>query len=475
MKQKIFFRADADSSIGYGHFVRTLALADILKDNFDCIFFTQTPSPYQRQEIENVCRCYPLPSDETRFDKFIEYLMGDEIVVLDNYFFTTEYQQVIKNKGCKLVCIDDLHDKHYLADIVINPYIINKDAFSIETYTTLCLGLQYTLLRKPFLQTIDYSKKEKDHWLIAFGGTDYNNLTSKFVQILQMKGVSHISVLLGDSYKYSNTLQQEEGLTLYKNLSASDVAQLMQRCEYAILPTSGICMEALSQGCKVWAGYFVDNQQNLYSLLASNLHIIPLGDLNIVNGLDIDKEYQLRPLSHDFHHTHLLYNLIFNSLSNPLYIDDLTFVDYTALPIEQHKQIWAMRNDERIRLNMDSMEIIPWEQHCFFVQKLFSRQDRKYWAVYINNILIGSVNILYLSQQRVERGIYVNPQYLGNSLGSKIELATEKLLKKLNINEIIAKVLHTNLRSLKFHYKNGYNVYENDNRYAYLLKLLNYE
>ena len=73
MKQKIFFRADADSSIGYGHFVRTLALADILKDNFDCIFFTQTPSPYQRQEIENVCRCYPLPSDETRFDKFIEY------------------------------------------------------------------------------------------------------------------------------------------------------------------------------------------------------------------------------------------------------------------------------------------------------------------------------------------------------------------------------------------------------------------
>ena len=37
--QKIYFRADASATIGYGHFIRTLALADMLKDDFDCTFF----------------------------------------------------------------------------------------------------------------------------------------------------------------------------------------------------------------------------------------------------------------------------------------------------------------------------------------------------------------------------------------------------------------------------------------------------
>ena len=34
--QKIYFRADAGAEIGYGHFIRTLALADMLKDDFSC-------------------------------------------------------------------------------------------------------------------------------------------------------------------------------------------------------------------------------------------------------------------------------------------------------------------------------------------------------------------------------------------------------------------------------------------------------
>mgnify|MGYP006872109998 CR=1 FL=1 len=35
--QKIYFRADAGAEIGYGHFIRTLALADMLKDDFSCV------------------------------------------------------------------------------------------------------------------------------------------------------------------------------------------------------------------------------------------------------------------------------------------------------------------------------------------------------------------------------------------------------------------------------------------------------
>ena len=86
--RKIYFRADASATIGYGHFIRTLALADMLKDDFDCTFFTCHPTPYQVEEMEKVCPFIPL-QEETHSADFLSHLQGDEIVVLDNYFFTT--------------------------------------------------------------------------------------------------------------------------------------------------------------------------------------------------------------------------------------------------------------------------------------------------------------------------------------------------------------------------------------------------
>ena len=67
MKRKIYFRADASASIGYGHFIRTLALADMLKDDFDCTFFTCHPTPYQVDEMEKVCPFLAL-REETHYD-----------------------------------------------------------------------------------------------------------------------------------------------------------------------------------------------------------------------------------------------------------------------------------------------------------------------------------------------------------------------------------------------------------------------
>ena len=47
--QKICFRADAGAEIGYGHFIRTLALADVLKEDSTACFDMQSKSEYQRE------------------------------------------------------------------------------------------------------------------------------------------------------------------------------------------------------------------------------------------------------------------------------------------------------------------------------------------------------------------------------------------------------------------------------------------
>ena len=83
-KRKIYFRADASATIGYGHFVRTLALADMLKNDFDCTFFTSSPSAYQIEEMGKVCNHISL-NEETKFEDFINLLEGDEIQHHDHH------------------------------------------------------------------------------------------------------------------------------------------------------------------------------------------------------------------------------------------------------------------------------------------------------------------------------------------------------------------------------------------------------
>lgn len=121
---------------------------------------------------------------------------------------------------------------------------------------------------------------------------------------------------------------------------------------------------------------------------------------------------------------------------------------------------------------MENQEIIPLENHLCFVKSLSKNDKKIYWAVYSFDEFIGSVNIEFIDNSSVERGIYVNPEYLGQSKGTLIELALDKLLIQFHINRVEAKVLLTNERSLKFHQKTGYQLTSVDNKYYYLEKHL---
>ena len=280
MKRKIFFRADASQNIGYGHFIRTLALADMLKDDFDCVFYTQTPTEYQRKELEKVCPFIELPDDDTRFRLFIEELKGDEIVVLDNYFFTTDYQRSIKTKGCKLVCVDDMHDKHYVADVVINHALTDATLFDSEPYTKLCLGFNYALLRAPFLKPISHIKRGHDI-VVNFGGADPFGITDSIVSMLLNMSIPYrIVVVLGDKVYLSE--ENRNKVVIRRNLSSEEMAELFEESAAGVLSASTVCIEALSRNLPLIAGYHVDNQKFFYQLLVENDAIQPIGHLQEV-------------------------------------------------------------------------------------------------------------------------------------------------------------------------------------------------
>ena len=281
MKKKICFRADAGQSIGYGHFIRTLALADMLKNDFDCVFYTQSPTEYQISELNKVCAYVSLPADDSKFQLFLDALSGDEIVVLDNYFFTTDYQRRIRGKGCKLVCIDDMHDKHYVADAIINHGPVTIDNFDCEPYTKLALGFNYALLRKPFLLPLS-GKKRKESVVLNFGGSDPCRLTDKVVSLLlSINPQFDIIIILGDK-TYLSAINRDK-VKILKKLSAIQMANLFETSSFGILPNSTVSLEAASRGLPLLVGFYVDNQIEAYYKFIKDKRFVPLGDLRCIN------------------------------------------------------------------------------------------------------------------------------------------------------------------------------------------------
>jgi len=166
MKKRVVFRADGDAEIGYGHFIRTLGIAGLINEDFDCIYATQAPTEYQLNEIHKVCNgVIELSKDEKHFDEFLTHLKKEDIVVLDNYFFDFDYQLLIKAKGCKVVYIDDYNDRNYICDALINNIPgFPAESFTRKEYTKLYLGTDYALLRKEFFNPELRQIKEREYY-----------------------------------------------------------------------------------------------------------------------------------------------------------------------------------------------------------------------------------------------------------------------------------------------------------------------
>jgi UDP-2,4-diacetamido-2,4,6-trideoxy-beta-L-altropyranose hydrolase len=282
--KKVFLRADAGYGIGYGHFIRTLALADVLKEEFECTFYTTTPTDYELGEMAKVCP-YVALKEETKFDAFLDSLKGDEIVVLDNYFFTTEYQKQIKEKGCKLVCIDDMHDKHYVADAVINhtPGTLESQ-FSKENYTKLFLGPGFLLLRKEFREaTRSYTSfKEKKNVYVCYGGSDELNFTRRACEIIINHVPRHIDVVVGGAYEFYDDLQdfaKGKDITIYRNITSAQIVNLLQESCLAVVPDSMVFFEACCLRRPIICGYDCDNQMFISQYNQNNGLGCEIGDM----------------------------------------------------------------------------------------------------------------------------------------------------------------------------------------------------
>lgn len=488
--KNILFRADADQNIGYGHFIRTLALADMLKDDFECVFCTQTPTEYQKNELSSVCPFMAFPADDSKFNLFLEQLKGDEIVVLDNYFFTSEYESQIREKGCKVVLIDNLHRRHTCADAVLGFLVgLEEKEYSTESYTRLYLGPSYTLLRRPFLKQLqvphlpvkDYKKLNV---VVSFGGSDSSGVAVALTNLLAESYCVNQVTLIGN---FKNGLSDNKKIVFKSKLSAQEMCDEFATNDVAILPASTTMLEALASGIKIIGGYFVDNQIENYNQYVKVNACIGCGDLlNEDNRILVKKiiENELQSIQTQqagFIPANVKDNIlsIFREMSTQkekgLRIDFKTphfeFINYVNLTEEESHRVWEGRNHPEVRKWMVNSEPFSFESHKSFINGLKEREDRLYWAVKYDGELIGSFSLHPYDGEKLEgeMGKYLFFEARGKGLG---KLATQEFIDAIFSNGIVHRVyiktLISNTTNQHVNEAAGFVKYDTDDKYVYM-------
>lgn len=264
---RVYFRVDGNPELGLGHLIRCIAFGQAIKGRFAIIFVCKDiPDKIASDVISNNFKLLKIEGESV----FVNQLVRSDVVILDGYSFDLAYQIQIKSLGCKLVCLDDLHNRSFAADLIINvaPGIAPKDYHAARD-TRFALGPDYALLRRAFLRPPGRKVINKlESVFICFGGADLRNLTESVLKIIvAIPYFKRILVVTGASFNKMNSLQNisDSKVEYFHTLNEFEIHDLMCQSDLAIVPASGILFEALVSGCKVISGYCVDNQMDIYN------------------------------------------------------------------------------------------------------------------------------------------------------------------------------------------------------------------
>ena len=295
-KRTIYFRADGNGSIGFGHVIRSLALADMLRIDFELVFIAKQSSRVLEKEILQVCHHVIWIEDDLNLYLEAEFLQQkitpNSIAVIDGYNFDTAYQKEFKKMFSSLVAIDDLHQFPFVADVIVNQSgKVSLQDYKVENDLMLCSGYDYLLLRSPFLKAAQTKKRKEDNGVvfICFGGADVHNITMKSAKAALLNSrVKGIEIVVSSTYRFHEELEKLKEVSgkpmrIHMQLNENEMCELMKQCSLAIAPSSSISLELCSVGIGLVSGYYVDNQVDLYEFGLSKGVFVGVGDFCAVS------------------------------------------------------------------------------------------------------------------------------------------------------------------------------------------------
>jgi len=268
----ILFRADSSSTIGTGHIMRDIVLAQkYAKKGAKVIFAVRELDGNINHKIDEAGfqRIRLKSNSKKELVKLIKKLSVD-LLVIDHYGINAKKEKYIKKKtGVKILSFDDTYEKHH-CDILLNHNIsADKSKYKglVSKNCKLRCGAKYTLLRDEFR----VQKKMKTIFL-AMGGADHSNINIDILKVLQEFNNIEVVLVTTTTNKNLEVLKEfvkdKEWIQLHIN--SNQIARLMRLSDLAIVTPSVTINEVYFMNLPFIAIKTADNQNDIYEYLLKN-------------------------------------------------------------------------------------------------------------------------------------------------------------------------------------------------------------
>lgn len=268
---RVTFRTDAGTTIGTGHLMRCLALAEGLRAaGAECLFLCRDgigalaqmiaegghrlqmlPEANERQRVsdgESLAHDHWLPGGwQQDLDACLDELASKpaaDWLVVDHYALDHRWETGMRAVARSVMAIDDLADRGHDCDLLVDqnlmPAMVGRYDGLLPPRCRPLLGPRYALLRSEFSRPDETPRAPRGatpRLLVMFGGADAADLTLRAVQALAHIGwQSPVDVVAGPLYPALDSLRSAIKVLPAAELHAParDVAALMRAADLAV-------------------------------------------------------------------------------------------------------------------------------------------------------------------------------------------------------------------------------------------------
>ena len=285
-------RADASSSIGVGHVMRSLSLGEALLDEgfgVELVSFELAPS---LQSLATSCgievvelTCAPRSSEDAQF----VLTRNADIVVVDGYEFSREFFVALELSDTPFAVIDDnaeTNAKSPKAVINQNPHASAPMYAHLQGNPKLLLGLQFAMVRREVREVAAMNLPTREgEVFVAMGGADFLGLTAPIVEVLAETGLQ-IRVAVGHANTQREQVQkladQFGHVTL---IEQHDYVSSLASAHVAVLAAGSSLWEACAVGTPS-IGLVVAENQFASANAAAKLGFTRMVDCRVIFNMD---------------------------------------------------------------------------------------------------------------------------------------------------------------------------------------------
>lgn len=283
MLNTLLFRVDANATMGMGHLLRCLALAQALvkkseqeQTSLKIVFVVKADTVSLCKQRQDWCgELLVLPEHLPQADEpayLAAYCKRQQVaaLVLDGYQFATQYRQSLSEIAVKHIIFDDNNDSGPLfADLVINGASNAEQlAYAVSApQAVLCVGSAYRLLRQEFNHP-DYKLEWylRSKLTLVMGGSDPRNFSIKILRQLEQQGFrAKITLATGGAYAHVDELKQflsQSALHVEHLQNCQTMAELFGQSLLVVSAAGGSQFELQAMYSPALLLVIADNQRN---------------------------------------------------------------------------------------------------------------------------------------------------------------------------------------------------------------------